>query len=149
MYTVDDIDEERSHIRTLIAESKRRLRPLEVQRVKFGVRTDPHIINEIDDIKAEISLLDKKEALLSDMLRVLVQRITKEEILYHYEQKRNEILSNVPSDIANALGKWKYLDSIGLLEEYKLNGGIIFDCRKEIDILNNRLSEMMKSYRKM
>ena len=50
----EDLAEEIAHYRTLIKESQKRLRVLEVQSVKFGLEVPPHIQLEVDTINERI-----------------------------------------------------------------------------------------------
>jgi hypothetical protein len=60
----EDIDEQVTHYRTLIKESQKRLRFLEVQSVKFGIEVPPHIQLEVDTINENIRTYQNKIKLL-------------------------------------------------------------------------------------
>jgi hypothetical protein len=62
--TAEDIDEQVTHYRTLIKESQKRLRFLEVQSVKFGIEVPPHIQLEVDTINENIRTYQNKIKLL-------------------------------------------------------------------------------------
>jgi len=50
----EEIDQQVAHYRTLIKESQKRLRVLEVQSVQFGIEVPPHIQLEVDAINERI-----------------------------------------------------------------------------------------------
>jgi hypothetical protein len=62
--TAEAIDEQVTHYRTLIKESQKRLRFLEVQSVKFGIEVPPHIQLEVDTINENIRTYQNKIKLL-------------------------------------------------------------------------------------
>lgn len=53
-------DEQRQHLEGLLQTHFRRLRPLERQVAQFGARTDPQVLNEIEDIRKEILRIQRE-----------------------------------------------------------------------------------------
>jgi hypothetical protein len=62
--TTEDTNEQVTHYRTLIKESQKRLRFLEVQSVKFGIEVPPHIQLEVDTINENIRTYQNKIKML-------------------------------------------------------------------------------------
>ena len=62
--TAEDMAEQVTHYRTLIKESQKRLRFLEVQSVKLGIEVPPHIQLEVDTINENIRTYQNKIKLL-------------------------------------------------------------------------------------
>jgi hypothetical protein len=54
--------EQRAHLEDLLNTYRRRLRPLEKQAATFGVRTDAHVLIEIEDIRIVIQQLEEELA---------------------------------------------------------------------------------------
>jgi len=119
--------EDRSHAERLLYEHRRRLKALELRKVRAGDSADPSIDTQIEDSRRDVAVLEALlEASVSDDVRDTIRRNTEGDfdftMLFLQGVKQNERITKIEEKVEvvvqaqNAAQLWR-LDIAGRLEQ--------------------------------